>query len=267
MRDNHYVIDVHCHVYPEKIAKKASAATDVFYSTVAKCTGTVNELIEENIKAGIDFSLIESVATTPKQVNSINEFIARSVSEKPEMFKGLGTVHHESEDMEGDINHIIDLGLIGIKIHPDIQKVKIDDYRLMKAYELAEKNHLPILFHAGDNRYDFSNPNRLVPILDIYKDLVVIGAHFGGYTIWDEAVEKYKDFENFYVDVSSSIMYIGCDKAVELIRKYGVEKVLFGTDYPMWNPNEELTRFLSLDLSDNEKDMILSKNAKKIFRL
>lgn len=267
MYNDFYVIDTHCHVYPEKIVDKAVGSTDKFYSTIAKCRGTVQSLLDENEKAGIDFSLIESVATAPKQVKSINEFIASSVKEHPDRFKGLGTIHPDSEDQEEDIKHIIELGLVGIKIHPDIQKFKIDDYRCLKVYELCEKYNLPILFHTGDNRYDYSNPNRLVPILEIYKDLKVIGAHFGGYTVWDEAVEKYKSFENFYIDVSSSLMYITKEKAMEYIDIYGVDRVLFGTDFPMWNPKEELDRFMSLPLSKNDKIKILSENAKRLYNI
>ena len=267
MRNGFYIIDSHCHTYPDKIAVKAVKGTDTFYSTTAKCLGTPDTLIQENIKAGIDFSLIESVATTPKQVNSINEFIAREVEKHPDIFRGMGTVHQESEDMEGDVKHIVDLGLIGIKIHPDIQQVKIDDYRLLKVYELCEKYDLPLLFHTGDSRYDYSNPNRLLPILDIYKDLKVIGAHFGGYSLWEKAVKQYAGIPNFYIDVSSSIMYIGKEKAVEYIHEYGADRVLFGTDHPMWSPKEEVDVFFDLDLTDDERRMILSENARKLFRL
>lgn len=267
MRNGFYVIDSHCHTYPEKIAEKASGATDAFYSTIAKCTGIPSNLIDEDKKAGIDLALIESVATTPKQVPSINAFIADEVSKHPNLFKGLGTIHPDSEDQERDIKNIVDLGLIGIKIHPDIQGFKIDDYRCLKVYELCEKYKLPILFHTGDKRYDFSNPNRLVPILEIYKDLKVIGAHFGGYTVWEDAIPQYLKYDNFYVDISSSIMYIGKEKAKEYIHTYGTNRVLFGTDYPMWNPKEELDVFFELDLSDEERKMILSENAKRIFSI
>lgn len=267
MYKNIKVIDSHCHVYPEKIAVKAVKGTDDFYRTTAKCLGTSDDLLMQNEKAGIDFSLIESVATTPKQVNSINTFIASLVESHKDRYKGLGTVHHESECMEDDINRIVELGLIGVKIHPDIQKVKIDDYRLLKVYEICEKLHLPVLFHTGDDRYDYSNPNRLIPILDTYDKLTVIGAHFGGYSVWEDAVPKLADRDNFYVDLSSSLMYIDKEKAIRYINMYGVDKVLFGTDYPMWNPKEELDRFLTLELSEEERNKILYYNAKKLYDL
>ena len=54
---------------------------------------------------------------------------------------------------------------------------------------------------------------------------------------------------------------------MELIRGFGAERVLFGTDYPMWHPEEALGRFLSLPLDDAEREMILHLNAEKLFRL
>ena len=129
-----YTIDAHCHIYPEKIASKAVAGTDNFYNTVSYGKGTVSHLIDDGVKAGIDKFIVQSVATTPKQVNSINNFIATQVSMNKERLVGLGTLHPESEDIKGDVEYLVELGLKGVKLHPDIQAFKIDDYRCLKLY-------------------------------------------------------------------------------------------------------------------------------------
>ena len=121
--------------------------------------------------------------------------------------------------------------------------------------------------HTGDNRYDYSNPNRLIPVLDIYKDLTVIGAHMGGWSIWDEASKQLADKPNLYVDCSSSFYYLSLDTAKEIIKRYGTDKVLFGTDYPMWSPKAELDTFFSLELSDEDNRRVLSENAKRVFNI
>ena len=41
--------------------------------------------------------------------------------------------------------------------------------------------------------------------------------------------------------------------------------MLFGTDYPMWEPGEEVRRFMTLDLTDEERQLILHENAEKLF--
>ena len=260
------IIDAHCHIYPDKIAQKASDSTGAFYDIQMHMDGKTSTLLEHGIAAGIDHFIVQSVATTPKQVSSINRFISASVAESDGRFTGLGTLHPDSENIEADVNEIIELGLKGVKLHPDIQRFKLDDYRMLKIYELCE-GRLPLLVHTGDNRYDYSNPNRIIPILDIYKDLTFIGAHFGGWSIWEEATEQLKGYENFYVDCSSSLYAITSEKAKELISAYGSDRVLFGTDYPMWDPEEEIERFLKIDLTEKERQDILYNNAAKLFNI
>jgi predicted TIM-barrel fold metal-dependent hydrolase len=104
-----------------------------------------------------------------------------------------------------------------------------------------------------------------MPILDIYKNLTVIGAHFGGWSIWEEATEKLCKYRNFYVDCSSSLYAITPDKAKELIMAYGINRVLFGTDYPMWEPESEIEMFFKIKLSEQERKDILHNNAARLF--
>ncbi|MBR3968432.1 MAG: amidohydrolase [Clostridia bacterium] len=261
------VIDSHCHIYPTKIAKPAVESTGRFYDMTALGDGTVNSLLAIGERAGIDRFVVQSVATTPHQVQSINKFIADEVSTFPNKLIGLGTMHPDSLDLKGDLEHIKELGLHGVKLHPDIQKFKIDDYRLLKIYELCEKENMPILMHTGDYRFDFSNPNRLVPILDIYKNLTIIGAHLGGWSVWDEAVEKLSGYKNFYVDSSSSLYELPIDHATEIIRTYGADRVLFGSDFPVFSPDIELERFMALPLTEKERRMILSENVLKLYNI
>ncbi len=258
------IIDAHCHIYPDKIAQKASDATANFYELPPSLDGRISTLLEHGEKAGIEHFVVQSVATTPKQVSSINNFIARTVAQSNGRFTGLGTLHHDSEDIEADVNEIISLGLKGVKLHPDIQRVQLDDSRMHKMYELCE-GRLPMLIHTGDNRYDYSNPNRLIPILERYPNLTVIGAHFGGWSIWEEATEKLTKYKNFLVDCSSSLYAISAEKARELIFAYGTDRVLFGTDYPLWTPESELERFMKVELTDEQREDIFYNNAAKLF--
>ena len=259
------IIDAHCHVYPDKIAAKASGATGNFYRLQMEYDGSVSAMLEAGEKAGIYKYVIQSVATTPKQVRSINEFIKSVVDEYPDKMHGLGTLHPESDDLKGDVEYLTELGLKGVKLHPDIQQFKLDDYRCLKIYELCEERGLPMLIHTGDSRYDYSNPNRLIPILDIYDRLTIVGAHFGGWSMWEKASELLWEKKNFYVDCCSSFYALSDEKIVEIIRRYGADKVLFGSDYPMWNPKTELERLMALPLTDEEKEKILSFNAVKVF--
>ena len=267
IEDKFKVIDAHCHIYPEKIAEVAVAGTGNFYNMTALGDGTVKSLVSIGDSVGIDRFVVQSVATTPHQVKSINEFIASQVEQYGGRLIGLGTLHPDSDDLKGDVNHILQLGLHGVKLHPDIQRFKIDDYRCLKIYELCEEYNLPILMHTGDYRYDFSNFNRLVPILDIYKNLTIIGAHLGGWSVWEDACDHLAGKPNLYVDSSSSLYELSPETAVNIIRRYGSDRVLFGSDYPVFSPDIELERFLALPLTDDEKRSILSENVCRVFGL
>lgn len=263
----YYVIDAHCHIYPEKIAQKAAQSTGDFYDEMPYANGTVDFLLNEGIAAGIDHFIVQSVATTPKQVQSINEFIASSVAQNKERLTGLGTLHPDSADQTGDIEHLLELGLHGVKLHPDIQNFKVDDPRCCRIYEICGQKGLPILMHTGDHRYDNSNPDRVVPILREYPHLIFIGAHFGGWSVWEKSKKQMVGIPNLYVDCSSTMPYVSPKAVVEMINDFGAERVLFGTDYPLWSPAKELESFMHLALSETQRQMILSENAKKVYNL
>ncbi|MBR2590148.1 MAG: amidohydrolase [Clostridia bacterium] len=266
MYKGHKVIDAHCHIYPEKIAAKAVEGIGGFYDLKMNEKGMASDMLARGESVGIDKHLIFSVATKPAQVKSINEFIAREAQASGGKMIGLGTIHPDSEDMKGDIEHILELGLKGIKIHPDFQAFKLDDYRYLKAYELCA-GRLPVLIHTGDFRYDYSNPNRMKPLLEIFTDVTFIGAHFGGWSVWEQATQELSGYDNFYVDCSSSFYALTPEVSTKLIRTYGADKVLFGSDYPMWKAENELDYLFSLPLSEAERDLILHKNTEEIFKL
>ncbi len=258
------IIDAHCHIYPDAIASRAVAGIGNFYNMPLLYDGTLATLNAAHAANGITHAVIFSVATKPSQTAGINRFIAENVSASNGRFVGLGTLHPDSEDIKGDIEHILELGLRGVKLHPDIQRFKIDDYRCLKIYELCE-GRLPVLLHCGDHRFDFSNPNRLRPILEIFTELQVIGAHFGGWSVWNEAEDMLSGFSNFSVDTSSSFYALTPEKATEIVRKFGADRVMFATDYPMWDIGEELGRFYKLSLTEDEREAVLWRNAARIF--
>ena len=210
--------------------------------------------------------LVQSVATTQAQVHSVNNFIAREVTQYPDRLFGFGTLHQDSTSE--DIQQLRELGLHGVKLHPDIQKFQLDDPRIFKLCEELEQDEMTLLLHCGDIRYDYSNPNRLVPLLKAFPKLKVIGAHFGGHSVWDDAVRQLAGkYDNLWVDCSSSFFALTKEGARDLIHAYGADRVLFGTDYPMWSPKDELAFFRSLELPPEEEEAILWNNAAKLFRL
>jgi predicted TIM-barrel fold metal-dependent hydrolase len=259
------IFDFHTHIYPEKIAAAAVENVGKFYLVPEMaCDGRVDTLLNIGKEAGITKFLVCSVATSPKHVTAINSFITQE-TQKQEAFYGFGTIHPDMENPEEVIQSIMDSGLKGIKIHPETQNFNLDDPKLFALCDMF-RGKLPLLIHCGDYRYDNSHPTRLVNLLHNFPDLEVIAAHFGGWSIPDLASE-YLDQESCYMDCSSSLFTLGKRRMKELIRHYGAHRILFGSDYPMWNPKTELEHLMSLNLTDDEYEMILQNNAKRILKL
>ncbi len=255
---NGKIIDMHAHIFPEKIADKAVASIGKFYDLGMTKDGRARTLIENGSKIGVEKYLVFSTATTASQVDSINSYIAGEVNNHPE-FVGFGTIHRDVENPEEVIENVISLGLKGIKLHPDFQRFNIDDEKMYRIYEIID-GRLPIYFHTSDSRYPYSEPERLARVAKDFPKQRVIGAHFGGYSLWDR-IGCYDGLDNVYFDTSSSLFLLDKETAVGFINRFGKEKFFFGTDYPMWDHVEELNRFLSLGLDDETNEMILYKNA------
>lgn len=258
------IFDSHAHIYPDKIALKASKAIESFYDLPVPNDGSVGSLLKLGEEAHVDRFLVHSVATSPAQVSSINDFIIRSVKSYPDKFVGFCAMHQDYEDFEKELERVKAEGLIGIKLHPDFQKFNIDDEKLFPLYEAAAALKLPILFHMGDIRYEYSKAVRLYNVINRFPKLTVIAAHLGGYSEWDVAADVLKG-TGIYADTSSSLKWLEPEHARKLFECYGMDRILFASDYPMWEPEAELERLSRIPLSEEEKQLILWDNAKRLF--
>ncbi|HHZ05423.1 MAG TPA: amidohydrolase family protein [Clostridiales bacterium] len=259
------IMDFHAHIYPDKIASKAVRSVGRFYGLEMNELGTAEALVENGRKAGVSRFLVHSVATVPAQVQNINNFIADECKAHTEL-TGFGTMHAEMDNPLEEIQRIEGLGLKGVKIHPDTQHFNIDDPKMMEIYDLI-RGRLPIVIHCGDYRYSYSHPKRLAAVLCNFPDLTVVAAHFGGWSVWDLALEYLEDKvqgTRCFLDTSSSTAFLGKRRTLELIKAYGTDRILFGTDFPMWSAKSELQRVMSLNLSPSEYEQIFIGNAKRV---
>lgn len=257
------IIDCHAHIYPAKIAEKATSVIGEFYGTKMRYTGSSERLLESGSRAGVTRYWVHSVATTAAQIRSINRFIAGECAAHPE-FIGFGTVHPDAEDMQAEIDNIADLGLRGVKLHPDFQKFNIDDERAFPIYECIA-GRLPLIIHIGDNRYDYSHPRRMAKVLDLFPKLDCVCAHMGGYTVWGDAYE-WLGSRRCWVDTSSTLGMLGGED--EYVRKlaqlWGTSRMIFGSDFPMWDHAEELVRFERFGITGSALEDVLHRNAESV---
>ena len=259
------IIDIHTHIYPDDIAQKATDSVKKFYEIgKAGIIGTESSLLGYGKKASIDQFVILPVAIRADRVQTINNFV-QSRAQANDCFIPFGTVHAAMDELTNEVERLLVLGTKGIKLHPDSQRFAIDDPRLYPMYE-AVRGRMPVLLHMGDKRYNYSHPIKLRKILDMFPGLDVIAAHFGGYSMYETALELLGD-TSCVIDISSSIMFMEKGAPERYINRYGAERIAFGSDFPMFDPAQEVATFLQLNLTDEQKEQIAHKTAERILRL
>ncbi len=260
------IYDMHAHIFPHKISEKATESIGQFYDiTMAYSIGETERLLEAEKQIGTKRMLVCSVATTPKQVVSINDFIKSEYDKHPEMIP-FAAMHGDFEDIAGEIDRVIAMGFKGIKLHADFQRTPIDSPASYRIYEVVE-GRLPVLHHMGDYRHDFSHPTMLRKVMRDFPKLQIMASHLGGFAAWDEAEAVLQSSENIRFDTSSAVCLMSPERAVRLIRHFGVEHCMFGTDFPMWDPKTEAERLLSLGFTCEDYKMMFSENAKAFLNL
>ena len=257
--------DIHTHIFPAKIADKAVSFLEDYYHHRWPGAGNVDDLLSGMDSAGVEKALIFSCATKPDQVTAANDFLFYEQQKHPSRFCAFGTLHPDYRDIAGEIKRIREMGLKGIKIHPDFQKIYINEPKMMRIYELIG-DELPIMIHMGDRRTDFSSPWRLAKVLDDLPFIRVIAAHFGGYSEWDE-VRKHLCGRDLWFDTSSTLWELPANEARKIALEHGTDKILFGSDYPASMPAQAIADILSMDLSSEDNEKIFYLNAAKLLRL
>lgn len=263
------IIDTHVHIFLPRIAEAAVQATNDFYEgsqnaeipvpiSLGHLPGTVDDLTARMLKNGIARSVVFSTATSAHQVELVNDFIGGVCETRPELI-GVGTMHPDFPNFERELRRMKLLGLVGVKLHPDIQRFRLDDERLMPLYELMSAEGLFLIAHTGDYRFDYSSPRRMARIARAFPGLRCIAAHFGGWSEWSDARECLR-LPNVYMDTSSTLGFGAREAARKAFEVFDQTHIFFGTDYPLWDQGEELERFFSLDLGDRLNEMVLGKN-------
>ena len=257
--------DVHTHIFPAKIAEKAVAFLEDYYHHRWPGGGDKDDLLTAMDAAGVAKAVIFSCATKPEQVIPANDFLAQLQDQHKERFYAFGTLHPDFDNIPGELRRFADLGLKGVKFHPDFQKIYLDEPKMMRIYELIGDT-LPIVLHMGDRRTDFSSPWRLARVLDAMPQLKIVAAHFGGYSEWDE-VKKHLVGRDVWFDTSSTFWELPAEEARNIALTHGTDKLLFGSDYPASLPKQAIEDVLSMKLSEADNEKIFYRNAEKLFGL
>ncbi len=263
------VIDVHTHIWPDKIALRAADNIVNYYGLPRQGDGSKDGISDgaknfENIRFVISSATLKP-DTAHAQVG--NDFILNT-SKADGRFIPLSSFHPFMgyNEAVAELERCKALGSKGIKIHSDFQRFDIDAPEAVEIYKEAARLELPILFHVGDPNTEFSTPKKVRNLFEKVPNLTIIAAHMCGYGVWKEA-EEYLIGTNVYTDTSEALLGMDGRSLYHLIEKHGINKVMFGSDYPLWNTDYAFSQIESIGLSENEKNLIYSENAKKVFKL
>ncbi|MBQ4517671.1 MAG: amidohydrolase family protein [Clostridia bacterium] len=262
------LIDFHTHAFPEAIATKAM--DKLSYASgglVPQSLGTVTSLRHEMEKDGVDISVVLSIATNPKQQTNVNNF-AKEINDEKSVF-AFGSVHPDAEDALYELERIKDMGLKGVKFHPEYQQFYVDDEKMKPIYRKISSLGLITTFHAGYD-YGYAPPYHCMPehLLGALKwlDSPVIAAHWGGVNCGLEVIKQLCG-QDVWFDLSFGFGIMPRAIAQEIVDKHTPDRLVFASDMPWHRPAWEKQLIETLDISQNDKEKIYYKNALKLLSI
>jgi len=267
------IVDFHTHIFPEKIAARTIEKLENLANVKAFTDGKEDSLVASMEESGVDVSIVLPVVTRPEQFNTVNEFAARlneKYQGKEHRLLSFGGIHPDTLDFKRELRIIKDLGLQGIKLHPDYQDTYFDDIKYMRILDYATELGLVAVVHAG---VDIGFPDhvrctteRIKKVVDEVAPEKMVLAHYGAFGMWEE-VERLIAGENVYLDTAYTFGFIEDDIFLRILKKHGADRVLFATDSPWSGQKESLAHLSQLVKNQDSLEKILGKNAEGILHV
>lgn len=280
------VIDIHTHIFPEKVAASALRSMQGNSHTALYSDGTGTGLREGMARAGIGLSVVQPVATNPAKLGRLNDSVLEINRKTAETgILSFGAMHPACETWEEELERLAGERVKGIKLHPCYENVDIDDPRTVRMLKRCREYGLMVLIHSGWDvglpGSDAALPVKIRRALDAAGNVTMIAAHMGGWDCWEEASELLAE-TGVYVDTAFSLGRImpapgdsrwsgndaemlSGERFCMLAERYGTDRILFGTDSPWTDPSEEIAKIKALPLPGEAIGRILGGNAEKLF--
>lgn len=262
------VIDMHVHVFPDALAKRALGDIGETSHMPPVTDATVNTTKIKLMEWGISAGAVMHIATKPGQQTKINNWAAEI---QDDFFYSFGSVHPDDPNSVNEIARIKEMGLYGVKLHPDYQNFFANDKKVYPIYDAIQELGLPVTFHAGWDPVSpdacHTPPQALAEIARRFPRMTIIAAHLGGMDACDEVEQHLIGLENVYLDTSMSYLFCGTEQARRIIVNHGDERVLFASDCPWSLPQDQIDYIEKLGLSSNALQNIYFRNAQRLLRI
>jgi uncharacterized protein len=255
------IIDFHTHCFPDDLAPRAMGKLSAAANITPATDGTLSGLKRSMDKAGISVSVVLSIATKPEQTTNVNSWAARV---QDDAIIPFGSLHPDFPGWREEIARMVELGIQGVKFHPDYQDFYVDDPRMFEIYEAMAAAGLIVLFHAGlDAAYEppfRCTPPRLRRVLNAFPGGKFVAAHLGGFKHWDE-VEEHIVGQKVFLDTSFSLGHMTAEQWARICKAHGFDRILFGTDTPWADQSSEVEQLRAQKLPDQDFKKVMRDNA------
>lgn len=280
------IIDIHTHTFPDKIAENTLAKLSGSSGIIPFVNGTVQGLVDSMNKYGISHSVILPVATSPSQFETINTS-ALQINEKygDKGIISFGGIHPDNDNCREKIKWLKDNGFKGIKLHPVFQRTYFDDIKYKRIVDCAIEFELVTLVHGGFDiswpELDYVTPKHILPVLKDVGPENLIFAHMGAWGCWEEmlpVIQEYKVKLDTSFSITPSVKadtmkpnteapILDEETFIKMVRLAGAENVFFGSDSPWTDQQDCANTIRNFNLTEEEKELILYKNAKALLNL
>jgi uncharacterized protein len=209
-----------------------------------------------------------------------NDYVAEVVRKYPDQFIGFASVDPWKGAMAvRELERAVkELGLRGLKLHPTTQAFFPNDTRFYPLWEKCAELGVPLISHTGQTgvgagrpgggglKLKYAHPLHLDDVAADFPDLIIIMAHPA--VPWQEeqlAVAMHK--ANVYIDLSGWSPKYFRPVLVQYANSILQDKVMFGSDYPVLQPERWLKDFEALEMKEEVRHKILLENARKLLKL
>lgn len=258
------MIDFHMHAFPNELASRAMGALSHTASLTPVTDGTLGHALSRMDEWGVEIGVFLHIATKPKNQRAVNDFASSIQSERIFCY---GSVHPDAPDAVGELSRIRDLGLYGVKFHPDYQNFFVDDARMYPIYEALSFLGLPVLFHTGIDPLSphliHGRPEMIKKIARMFPKLTIIAAHLGGCFC---GVGECLAGMDIYIDtaMSCSEEYCSQEQFNRIMKKHDTQRILFGTDLPWSRVTDQMKMIDRANLTGKQREDILKNNALRL---
>ncbi|MDP2989644.1 MAG: amidohydrolase family protein [Kiritimatiellota bacterium] len=258
------IIDFHTHAFPDELAERAVPLIAKQADVPAFLDGKVSSLLKSMDQAGIERSVVCSIATRPVQFRKIMDWSMKVRSNRLVLFP---SVHPAAPDVLAQIRMIHAEGFLGIKIHPYYQEFYLDEPRMEPIYECMRECGLMVFCHTGFDiafpRERRADPARIWKVVAKFPGLKFVATHLGAWEDWDE-VERWLIGKPVMLETSFAVSCCGAEMARRLLMAHPSDCILFGTDSPWAGQAEEIERVKALALPHDREQKLFYDNARRL---